>query len=51
MIMFGCLVIVFGLAAVLKMLENGSFVEHAIAAASHHVSGAALAMIGDIFLY
>lgn len=50
-VMVGCLSIVIGLAAILHALQDGKFVEHALTSASHHVGGAALSAMADIFLY
>lgn len=45
------LVIVVALAALWRQVESGLLVEHALAAASHHVQLTAPGFLADIFLY
>lgn len=50
-VMAGFLVVVVGLGVLWRAFEGGLFVEHALAAASHHVQGVAPGTIADVFLY
>lgn len=45
------LVIAIALAALWRQVESGLLVEHALAAASHHVQLTAPGFLADIFLY
>lgn len=45
------LAIVVALGALWRQLEAGLFVEHALAAASHHVQLTAPGFLADLFLY
>lgn len=44
------LAVVIGLGALWRAFESGMFVEHALAAASHHVQGAIGALV-DVFMF
>lgn len=50
-VMAGFLVIVVTLGLLWRAFEGGLFIEHALAAASHHVQGVSLGTITDVFLY
>ncbi len=39
------------LGALRRSLESGSFVDHALTSASHHVQGVLAGGIADVFLY
>ena len=47
----GFLAIVLGLGSFWHSFDSGVFVEHALAAASHHINLAAIGAAADIFLY
>lgn len=49
--MAGFLALTVALSALWHAIGDGLFVEHALAAASHHVQGAAPGTIADVFLY
>ena len=50
-VMAGFLVVVAALSALWHVLGDGLLVEHALAAASHHIHAAAMGAASDIFLY
>lgn len=47
----GFIALVVALGALWRFASGGALVEHALAAASHHLQAAAPAFISDIFLY
>ncbi|MSA60928.1 hypothetical protein GKE55_03660 [Gordonibacter pamelaeae] len=47
----GLLAVIVACGALWRSFEGGLFVEHALMAASHHVQGAALGAVADVFLY
>ena len=50
-IMAGLASLLMGLAALMRAIDAGVFVQHALGAASHHIAAANLATLADIFLY
>lgn len=47
----GLLALIAGLAALWHGLESGLVVQHALAAASHHLAGVPVPFLADIFRY
>lgn len=50
MVLGALLCVVVGLGALWRVLDAGMFVEHALAAASHHAQ-ASLGWVADVFCY
>lgn len=47
----GLLATIVACGALWQSFEGGLFVEHALMSASHHIQGASLGAVADVFLY